>query len=193
MATHPRQAERESNETGQDTTRKMAEQAASTGRSFAEAGERTARAGAEAMQRNADAVGETWRNGSEVASRMAGRSLDQLSKMLGMSGETARQTAQQSANNIQALMESTTIVAGGLHDASAEWLRFAQGRVEQNLDHFDQLMGCRSPQEYFALQTRIVRDAFEALLHSARRSAERATHIVDEASRKISDSTLAPR
>src|SRR5262249_44632884 len=160
--THPRQTDHDS----------ASEQTARTTRSMADAAERTARSGAEAMARNADAVSATWRGGSEAASRMAERSMDQFSKMFGFGGETARQAAQQSAANVQALMEGSTIVAGAVHDVSGEWLRFVQIRTEQNMDHFDQLLGCRSLQECFALQTQMLRDNFEALLQSARRASE---------------------
>jgi phasin family protein len=193
MASNPRQAERDSSETSRETTRKAAEQAAHAGAAMADVGERTARTGAEAIQRNAESVTNTWRNGSEAASRIAERSVDQFSKMFGLTGETAMQTVQRSGSNIQAVMESAMIFASGLQDVSGEWLRFAQNRVEQNLDHFDRLLECRSPQEYLALQTQVVRDNFEAILQSAHRTSERSTQVADEAVQRMSESSLAPR
>jgi phasin family protein len=124
---------------------------------------------------------------------MAERSMEQLTRLFGLSGETARQTVQQSSSNIQAMVESTTIIADGLQELSGEWLRFAQERVEQNMQHFDELLGCRTPHEYLALQTRIARDNFEALLQSVRRTAERSTRSADEAARKMSEAPVAPQ
>jgi hypothetical protein len=181
MANSPRHAERD------DT-----EQATRTTRAMADAGERAARAGAETMQHNVDSMTDAWRSGSATASRIAERSMDQVSKMFGFGGDSARQAVQQSAGNIQALMESSSIMAGSFQQLSSEWMRFAQRRVEQNLDHFDQLIGCRSMHDYFALQTQIVRDNAEALLQSARRSSECSTKAADEAMRKISQASLAP-
>ena len=117
----------------------------------------------------------------------------QLTKLFGLSGETARQTMQQSSSNIQAMLESTTIIADGLQELSGEWLRFTQERVQQNMDHLDQLLGCRSPHEYLALQTRIARENFEALLQSARRASERSSQSADEAARKMSEASVAPQ
>jgi phasin family protein len=91
------------------------------------------------------------------------------------------------------MVESTTIIADGLQELSGEWLRFAQERVEQNMQHFDELLGCRTPHEYLALQTRIARDNFEALLQSVRRTAERSTRSADEAARKMSEAPVAPQ
>ncbi len=192
MANNPRQIERETNEAGQASTRRAAEQTAQTTRSMAEATERTARTGAEAVRRNAENVSENLRSGSETASRMAERSMDQLAKMLGLSGDTARQTMQRSSGNLQAVIETTTIIAGGLQNVSGEWMRFAQSRLEDNLDRFEDLIGCRTVQDCLALQTEIVRDNLEALLQSMRRASELSSRVADDAMQKIGDTTLAP-
>ncbi|MGA8952604.1 MAG: phasin family protein [Xanthobacteraceae bacterium] len=192
MANNPRQAERETNEAGQTSTRRAAEQTAQTTRSMADATERTARTGAEAVRRNAENLSNNWRSGSEAASRMAERSMDQLAKMFGLSSDTARQTMQRSSGNLQAVIESTTIIAGGLQNVSGEWMRFAQSRLEDNLDRFDELMGCRTVQDCLALQTEIVRDNLEALLQSMRRASELSGRMANDAMQKIGDTTLAP-
>jgi len=194
MATSPRHAENDSaTETAQQGMRKAADQAAHTSRTMAEAGERTARAGADAFRRNAESISNTWRSGRDAVNRIAERSMDQVYKAFGLTGDTARQTMQQSSGNMQAVMESTTVIAGGLQDVTGEWIRFAQSRAEQNLDHFDRLLECRSIQELLAIQTQIVRDNVEAMLQSARRTAERSTQVADEAVRRMSEASLAPR
>jgi hypothetical protein len=187
MAPNPRSTNREAGDVAE--TRRATEQ---TARSLSDASERTTRAGAEAFQRNAERLNVSWRSGSETANRIAERSLEQLTRLFGLSGETARQTVAQSSGNIQAMFESTTIMADSLQELSGEWLRFAQERFEQNMEHFDQLLGCRCPHEYLALQTRIARDNFEALLQSARRASERSTRCADEAVRKMSEASVAP-
>lgn len=189
MASHPRSSDRESGDVA-EAARRATEQ---TARNLSEAGERTTRAGTESFQRNAERLNMSWRSGSETANRMAERSMEQLTRLFGLSGETARQTMQQSSTNIQAMLESTTIIADGLQELSGEWLRFAQERVQQNMDHLDQLLGCRSPHEYLALQTRIARENFEALLQSARRASERSSKSADEAVRKMSEASVAPQ
>jgi phasin family protein len=189
MASNPRSSDRESGDMA-ETARRTTEQAA---RSLSEASEHTTRAGAAAFQRNAERLNGSWRSGSDAANRIAQRSTEQLNRLLGLSGETARQTVQQSSGNIQAMLESTTIIADGLQDLSGEWLRFAQQRIEQNMEHIDQLLGCRSPHEYLALQTRIARENFEAMLQSARRASERSTRSADEAVRKMGEASVAPQ
>jgi phasin family protein len=190
---HPRQAERDSSETVHETTRRAADQASQTSRTISDAAERTARAGTDAFRRNAETISSTWRNSSEAATRIAERSVDQFSKLFGLTGDTARDTMQRSAGNVQALIESSTFVVDGLQNASGEWMRFMQSRIEENLEHFDEFLGCRTPQECVALQTRMVRDNIEALLHCARRASEVSTKLADDAVRRISDTALAPR
>lgn len=191
MATNPRHTERD--ETSHETARRTADQATQAGRTMAEAAERTARAGAESVRRNAETLTDSWRDNSEAASRIAERSMGQLNKMFGLSGETARQAMEQSSGNLQALIESTTVIAGAFQNVAGEWMRFAQSRVEENFDHLDEMMGCRSLQECLALQTQIARNHLHALLESARRTSEISTEVADEAVRKMSNSTLAPR
>ena len=102
MATHPRHAERETVEAAEEATRKTAEQTAHGSRAAAAAGERTVRTSGEAISHNVEKLSQTWQSGSEAASRIVGRSADQFSNMFGLSGETARQAAQQVAGNVQA-------------------------------------------------------------------------------------------
>ena len=192
MANNPRQAERETNEMGKRRPGAPPSRRTQTARTMSEATERTARAGAEAVRRNTESLNESWRSGTDAAGRMAERSMDQFSKMFGLSSDTARQTLQRSSGNLQAVIESTTIIAGGLQNVSGEWMRIAQSRFEDNLDRFDELMDCRSVQDYLALQTEIVRDHFEALLQSMRRASELSTRVADDAMQKIGNTTLAP-
>jgi predicted component of type VI protein secretion system len=84
---------------------------------------RRSRAGSEAFRRNTESIGKTWRDSSQAATRIAERSMDQFSKLFGLTGNGARETMQQSAGNVQALIDSSTVVVSGLQNASGEWLR----------------------------------------------------------------------
>ena len=193
MATNPRQTEKESHEAAHDVTRKAGEQTAQASRSMTDTGERFASAGIEAGRRNAQGLTSTWRSGSEAASRIAERSMDQLSTMFGMTGDSARQALTHSSGNLQAVMESMTIIADGYQRVSGEWIQFVQGSIEQNLNHLEHYQGCRSLQELMALQTQIARDNLESLLQTLSRASEHSMKVAEEAARTVSASTLAPR
>lgn len=189
----PRQNEHGADEAAREATRKTAEQAARTAREMSEAAARAARQGAEAVQRSSDQVLSSARSSTDAAHQLAERSLEKWSKMFGLTGETATQALQQSSGNVQAMLETTTVIADGLRDLSGEWMQFVQARTKQNFEHFDRLMGCRNWQDLMASHTQIARDNFEALLQSARRTSERSTKLADEAARKMSETPLAPR
>jgi phasin family protein len=188
-----RQTEHESDEMAREPTRKVTDQAARSVRAMSATAEHTARLGVETAQRNSERMLTSWRSGTDAANRIAEHSLGQFYKMFGFTGDTARQTLQQSSGNMQAMLETTTIISDGLQDFSGVWEQFVQGRTEQILDHFDRMLGCRSLQEWMALQTQMARDNFEAFLETARRTAERSTRVADEAARKMSETTLAPQ
>jgi hypothetical protein len=105
---NPRQAERDTIEAGHEATRRAADQASQVGRTMSDAAENTARAGSEAFRRNAESIGRSWQESSQAATRIAERSMDQFSRLFGLSGDGARETMQQSAGNVQALIDSST-------------------------------------------------------------------------------------
>ncbi|HUI97411.1 MAG TPA: phasin family protein [Xanthobacteraceae bacterium] len=185
--------EYETDEAARETMRAAGDQAARSAQAMSDAAERTARSGAETAQRNSERMFESWRSGADAANQIAERSLDKVSQLFGLTGETARQALQQSTGNVQAMLETTTILTDGLQDLSGEWMRFVQDRAERNLEHFDRLLACRSMQECMAFQTQVARDQFEALLHSIRRTSEKSTEMADQAVRKMSETPLAPR
>ena len=189
MATNPRHAERETAEVAEDAARRTTEQVAQVSRTAA----RATRATGEATLHNAEKLSQTWQSGSEAASRIIGRSVDQFSKMFGLSGETARQAVQQSSGNLQAVMEGSSIIADGLSNVPGEWMRFSQNWVEQNLENLDRLRECRTLQDCLTMQSQMVRDNLEAVLHSARRTSELAMKMADEAIRRMGEPSIAPR
>lgn len=189
MATHPRQSERGPSDHINQETRKAGEQVAQTVRAVSDAAERTNRVGAETLQRNAEQARETWQEANEAVSRIAQRSMEQFSKMFGLGGETTREAFQQSSGNLQAVMESTTVIASGLHEVTEDWMRFAHERVEHNLNHLDKLRNCRSLHDCVALQTQMVRDNLQAFLDSAQRTSERSTRIARAAADRRSNAS----
>jgi len=176
-----------------EATRKAADQNAQTRRAMSEAAERASRTASEAARRNAETFSSTWRTSSEAATRIAEQSLEQFSKMLGLNGDNARESIQESAASVQALFDTSTIVASGMQNVSGEWMRFMQNRVEENLKRFDEMMSCRTVHDSFALQARMARDNCEAFMQTARRTSELSTKLADDAVKQMSDAALAPR
>ena len=187
-----RHTEHDSDETARETARKASDQATRSTRAMADATEHTIRSGVETVERNSGRLLSSWQSGTDAANRIAEQSLAQFTKMFGLSGDTASQTLQQSSDNLQALLQTTSIVADGLQGLFGELSQFVQDRAEHNLEVLDKAMTCRSPHEWVALQTQMARDHVEACLAAAKRTCERTTQVADQAVRKMSETTLAP-
>jgi phasin family protein len=197
---NPRQAERDMSQAAQETTRntqeatrKTMEETSRAARTAAEAGAGAARAGADLLQRNAETMQDAWKSGSKAASRLTERSMEGFARAFGIAGENTGQAAEQSSRNFECIVQSGTIFAGGMNSVSREMLEFAQTRIEQNLRRLETLANCRTPQEMLAAQTDLVRDNLEDLVQSTRRIAEISMQTADEAARRMSDMSLAPR
>ena len=172
--------------------RKAGDQAMRSAQTLSDATERAMRSGAETAERNSERFLSSWRTGSDTANRIAERSVTQFTRIFGLSGETASQTLQRSSGNLQAVLETTSIIADGLQDLSGELTQFVQSQTEHQLELLDKAFACRNPHELMALQAQMARDHFEAFLQAAKRASERTTQVTDRAVRKMAESTLAP-
>jgi hypothetical protein len=200
MAMNPRQAERSSHEaveeafrsatgTGNEATRKATEQMERTTHAMADAGRQATTATSDVMRRNAERASDAWQSGSAIGNRIAERSMEQLSRLLGLAGGD---TMQRSVHNLQAMADSGANMADGLRNVSAEWMAFAQSSIEHNFDRMNALMGCRSIEECVAVQTELARSNLEGFLQSARRMSEISARAVEEATRRMSQASSAP-
>ena len=106
-----------------------------------------------------------------------------MARTFGISGETA----QRSALNLEAIIGSSAALAEGVQTISREWLDFAQSGVEQNLDRFNALARCRTPQDLTAVQSEMIQADLQRLVQSARRTAEISARTADNATRKLAE------
>ena len=196
---NPRQDEKiaQAYQNAQDTTRRAgeraAEQATRVTRAAADAGENMARAGADLFQQNAETVQNAWQCGLDMCSKMTEHSTDQFARTFGLSGNDAQQAMQQSARNVEAIFQSTHVLAQGIGGISREWFEFLRGRMENNLGRVEQLMHARTPQDFAAIHSDFVRDNVEGVLQSGRRVAEMSLQVADNAAKKMTDNVEAAR
>jgi phasin family protein len=190
---NPRQTEREANETTKETARKIAQEADGAAQRAAEAGAGAARAGADMFQRSAATAQYAFDSGSKLMSELVEQSIRRVARTFGVAGEDAQHATRQSARNTEAIVESGTIIAGGMQNISNELIEFARKRMERNLHFADMATGCRTPQEFLATQSNFVRDNLEDFVQSTRRIAEISKQMADEAARRISNTSVAPQ
>ena len=194
---NPRQAEKqvekEVREAAQEASRKLTEDTSRAAQTAADAGAGAARAGADMIARNAETMQYAWQSSSRMASELAERSIERLTRAFGIGGESTQQATEQSSRNLESIVQSGTILAGGLQSISRAWFDFARKSMEQNLDRVETLTSCRSPHEILAAHSDLMRDSLEEFVQSTRRIAEISLQTTEEAARRMSDASLAPR
>ncbi|MFZ1895078.1 MAG: phasin family protein [Rhodoplanes sp.] len=171
----------------QEATREGAEQAGRIAQISTDVSERAARAGTEILQRNVETVQEALHSIAEITARLTERSADQFSHVFGISGEEAHKAAQKSSDNIDAIVHSSAVLAEVAQSISREWANFARERMEQNFTRFDALLRCRSPQDFTAVQSELLRDNLESFLQCARRIAEKSMQMAEEATKRTAE------
>jgi hypothetical protein len=73
------------------------------------------------VQRNTETVQQVWESGSKMAGQLTERSMERFARAFGMTGEGAQQATEQSSRNLECIVQSGTIFAGGLQSISREW------------------------------------------------------------------------
>jgi Phasin protein len=148
----------------------------------ARASDQSMRAGIEMFQRNAETVRHTIQSSTKLASTMAECSADQFGRAFGFS---SGELAEESSRNMQAAVQSGTIVTEMMQRMCVECGDIARARFERGFERMGALVRSRSPQDIVALQSEILRDNLETFLGFARKAGEHSTRLAEEAQRRI--------
>ena len=172
-----------------DAGRNAADEAARTARTVtdeaARVGEQTARAGADVFRRGTETARDNLQSGLNTATLSFQRINDQLTKAWGFNGPQAEDLARRSSQNLRAVSQASSVLARGLQEVSHEVLGLVQDRMTKNIDGLSRLAGCRSVQDFVAVQSDLVRDGLQQVIDTNKRVAEVSVRIADEAARSI--------
>ena len=163
------------------TAGELAEGASRVKDAAARASDQAMRASVEIMQRNADTIQHTLECGAKLAARMTERSADQFGRAIGFSGEGAQRAAQRSSRNLEAIVQSGTVLTELTQRLCEEWVEIARARMDRSFDRIDAFLQCRTPQDFAALQSDLLRDNLETFLGYARKAGEHSARLADEA------------
>ncbi|WP_354269969.1 phasin family protein [Bradyrhizobium japonicum] len=164
------------------------EQTTRIGQAAAEAGDQVARASADMLKQNVETLQQTWRSGLEAATTVMGRSSEQFSRTLGLSGEDAQkltEATERSARNAQTLLYSGTAAAKVIGGVSQECLQMVRQQFERHIANMNRLWTCRTPQDFAAVQSDMVRETVETALESGRRIANLSLKMADDTGEQI--------
>jgi hypothetical protein len=143
------------------------------------------RASVEMMQRNAETVQHTLHFGARLAAQMTQRTADQFGRAVGFSGEGAQTAAQKSSRNVEAIVQSGTVLTEIMQHLCEEWVEIARARMDRGFDRMDAFLRCRTPQDLALLQSEVMRDNVETCLGYARKAGEHSARLCDEARRRF--------
>ena len=71
---------------------------------------------------------------------------------------------------------------------SQEYFQMVRHQVEKKMDHMIELCSCRTPQDFAAVQSDMVRETVEIALESSRRIADMSLKMADDAGKQIKQS-----
>ena len=181
-------ARRAGERTAEQTSRlgqTAADQTARVGQAAAEAGAEVARASSDLLKQNAETLQNAWRFGLEMATSVVGRSTEQFGRTLGLSGEGVQEATERSARNTQTVLYTGTAAARTMGGISQEYFQMVRHQIEKNMDHLNELWSCRTPQDFAAVQSEMVRETVETVLESSRRMADMSIKMADDAGKQI--------
>lgn len=167
------------------TASERAEGASRVKDAAARASDQAMRASVEIMQRNAETVQHTLECGAKLAARMTERSADQLGRAIGFSGEDAQKAAQRSSRDLEAIVQSGTVLTELAQRLCEEWVEIARARMDRGFNRIDAFLRCRTPQDFAALQSELMRDNLETFLGYARKAGEHSARLADEARQRF--------
>jgi hypothetical protein len=167
------------------TVNEFAESASRVKDVAARTSDQAIRASVEMMQRNAETVQHTFDCGARLAAQMTQRTADQFGRAVGFSGEGAQTAAQKSSRNLEAIVQSGTVLTEITQRLCEEWVEMARARMGRGLDRMDAFLRCRTPQDFAVLQSEVIRDNVETCLGYARKAGEHSARLCDEARRRF--------
>ncbi|WP_170285086.1 phasin family protein [Microvirga aerophila] len=114
---------------------------------------------------------------------MAQRTTDQVTEAFGAARLRTQHLIERATQNLQAVTQSSAILAGGIQEASGECLKMVQERMHKNLEGVKALVRCRTLSEFLAVQSSLLRDNLELTLTNSRRIAGLSARVTDNATR----------
>ncbi len=84
-----------------------------------------------------------------------------------------------------AIVQSGAVLGETAHRLFEEWADLGRARMERGFDRIDAFLQCRTPQDFAALQSELLRDNMETVLGYARKAREHSARLADEAERRF--------
>ena len=155
--------------------------------SAADMSQRAAQNGAEMLDRHNETARQLWEQSSALFSHLAHQSSEQMTRVLGLSGENAGEGARRTSRSVEALRQSGEVIASASRDLSREWFGTMRGVIDAAVGRSDSLASCRTPSDLLATQLEIMQAVVQATLHGTKQFAEISAEAATQATQKMSE------
>jgi hypothetical protein len=165
-----------------------AEQTRRMGQVAVEGGDAVARAGAQLLQQNAETLQNAWRFGLDMATKVMGRSTEELGRTLGFSGNEAQQAQQateRSTRNTETILYTSTAATRLMSGMSQEYFEFMRHQMEKSMERMNELWRCRTPQDVAAVQSDLLRESVGSLMETSRRVGDMSVKVAEDAAKHM--------
>ena len=129
----------------------------------------------------ADATRRTVNDTLNRAAEGVQAATDQFTGAAGSARQQTEAAARHSAQGVETITEAGAVLARGLQEISGEWLSVVQEQTQKSLEGLNALVGCRSPEDFISVHSRLLRDNLERAAASNRRLTELSVKVVTEA------------
>ncbi|CAO3422938.1 phasin family protein [Azospirillum endophyticum] len=159
---------------GEAATRRAADAARSMGENAAGNSRYAAESGLEAGEKMMGA-----------ASDIAGRTTEQLQRALGLSKEAQGEVASQTRETMDVMVQCGSVLADGWQTAWREWMGLAQEVASRNAEGVNALMRSRSVPDFYAAQSRMLKDNMQLVLSRSVKISELSASAANTAIGKL--------
>src|SRR5215212_8128208 len=124
----------------------------------------------------------------DMATKVMGRSTEELGRTLGFSGNEAQQAQQateRSARNTETILYTSTAATRLMSGMSQEYFEFVRHQLEKSMERMNELWRCRTPQDIAAVQSDLMRETVGSVLESSRRVADMSLKVADDATKHM--------
>jgi len=158
----------------EESIREPVEEAARLSRAQIQAGERTAQTGVDLLQTSVDMFQKNVAATMGFIAEAAQRNTQECAQFFGHNAGD---------ENKRATEQAPRTLTGAAGNISNQWLGFARQWGQRNVDHWNLLIGCRTPQEFIEAQGKIFSDNVEDFVLIWRLEVERSARVGEIAAR----------
>jgi hypothetical protein len=187
----PPEAGRAAADAGSRSFEAGARQAADAARAAETVADKTAEAGRAAVKANTEIVQtqietgqQAMRSGLEAWARVFEGLTQNWTRALGVTTPNP-DLANETAQNVHAVSQASSVLAKGAQDASRAWFELTQKSMRINLEALSQLANCRSVQEVVTVQSSLLRNNLQQTMEGGEIIARASSEAIREATRTL--------